>query len=117
LLSIQFATQLQTRYFQFWQEQADDKAIAALIRQASAGKAENSMKVSASWIHQASLEFYRRAWHIAALKPIERIEPTPLTGFDFYVLSWDDIERARGANLRAVFDDQGIGVKVLTNDN
>jgi hypothetical protein len=93
LLSIQFTTQLQTRYFQFWQWEADDQDIAAQIRQGCAGKPSNSMTVSASWLHQPSLEFYRRCWHISALKPIERIEPTPLTGFDFYVLSGDDLVR------------------------
>jgi hypothetical protein len=28
-----------------------------------------------------------------------------LTGFDFYVLSWGDVERAKQANLRTVFAD------------
>jgi hypothetical protein len=94
LFSIQFATQLQTHYFQFWREQADDQEIAGQIQQACAGKPDNSMTVSATWLHQPTLEFYRRCWHISALKPVERIEPTPLTGFDFYVLSGHDLERA-----------------------
>jgi hypothetical protein len=106
LLSIQFATQLQTRYFEFWQEQAGDQDIAAQIRQACAGKSDNSMTVSASWLHQPSLEFYRRLWHISALQPIVRIEPTPLTGFDFYVLSGSDLERV---NLPP------IGAKLFTS--
>jgi hypothetical protein len=93
LLSIQFSTQLQTRYFQFWQWEADDQDIAAQIRLACAGKPDNSMIVSASWLHQPSLEFYRRCWHISALRPVTRYDPTPLTGFDFYVLSGGDLER------------------------
>jgi hypothetical protein len=93
LLLIQFSTQLQTRYFQFWWLEADDQNIAAQIREASAGKPDNSMTVSASWLHQPSLEFYRRCWHISALKPVERFDPTPLTGFDFYVLSGSDLKR------------------------
>jgi hypothetical protein len=116
VLSIQFATQLQTRYFQFWIEEADDHIITGLIRQASAGKPENSLAVSATWIHQPTLEFYRRLWHITALKPVERIEPTPLTGFDFYVLSWGDVERARNSDLRTVFEDLDLGVIMLVSD-
>jgi hypothetical protein len=106
LLSIQFATQLQTRYFEFWQEQADDQDIAEQIRQACAGKPDNSMTVSTTWLHQPSLEFYRRCFHISALKPVERLEPTPLTGFDFYVLSGSDLERV---NLPP------IGAKLFTS--
>jgi len=105
LLIIQFSTQLQMRYFQFWLVEADDKRIAGLIQKASEGKAENSLSVSSSWMHQPSLEFYRRYLNITALKPVERLDPAPLTGFDFYVLSWGDVERAKQTGLRTVFAD------------
>jgi hypothetical protein len=105
VLVIQFSTQLQTRFFEFWQLEQDDKLIATLIQQASAGKPENSVTVSASWMHQPSLEFYRRYLHITALKPVERYDPAPLTGFDFYLLSWGDVDRAKEANLRTIFSD------------
>ena len=105
LLLIQFCTQLQMQYFQFWRVETDDQLIAGLIQQASAGKPENSLTLGASWMHQPTLEFYRRYLHITALKPVERFDPLPLTGFDFYVLSWGDVERAKQANLRTVFAD------------
>lgn len=105
LLIVQFSTQLQMRYFQFWRVETDDKVIARLIQQASAGKPAGSLTISTSWIHQPTLEFYRRVWHIDALKPVKRIEPTPLAGFDFYVLSWGDVDRAQGTKLRTVFAD------------
>jgi hypothetical protein len=110
LLLIQFSTQLQMRYFQFWRVEADDKIIATMIQQASAGKPENSLAISTSWMHQSSLEFYRRYLHITALKPVRRVEPTPLTGFDFYVLSWGDFHRAEGTRLRTLFTDPDIEV-------
>jgi len=110
LLLIQFSTQLQTRYFQFWMNEADDKRIASLIQQASVGKPANSMAISTSWIHQPALEFYRRYLRIAALKPVERIEPAPLTGFDFYVLSGADRDGVKQTSLRVVFADPAVDV-------
>ena len=47
VLVIQFSTQLQMQYFEFWRVEADDKLIAGLIQQASTGKPENSMTLGA----------------------------------------------------------------------
>jgi hypothetical protein len=110
LLLIQFSTQVQTRYFQFWSWEADNQEIADLIQQGSIGKPANSMRISTTWIHQPSLEFYRRYLHIAALQPVERLEPTPLSGFDFYVLSGADLDRVKETNLRTVFADRDLDI-------
>ena len=110
VLVIQFSTQLQTRYFEFWRVEANDKIIASLIQQASLGKPENSLTLSSSWMHQPTMEFYRRCLHISALKPVERFDPTPLTGFDYYLLSWGDFNRAGEAPLRPIFSDPDIEV-------
>lgn len=115
LLMVQFSTQLTTRYFEFWRVEADDNVIAGLIQRATAGKPQNSMALSSSWMHQPTMEFYRRYLHISALKPVERGDPAPLTGFDFYVLSWGDVDRAREANLPIVFDDRDIQVILATS--
>lgn len=110
LVTVQFCTQLQTRYFQFWRVEADDEIIARKIQQDCQGRPANSLAVSTTWTHQPALEFYRRSWDIRALKPVRRIEPTPLTGFDFYVASWGDYEPAKHAGLRPVLDDPDIEV-------
>jgi len=115
LLAIQFCTQLQMQYFQFWRVETDDKLIAGLIQQACAGKPDNSVTLGVSWKHQPTLEFYRRSLPIPALKPVERFDPIPLTGFDFYVLSWGDVDRAREANLRTVFADPYAEVILATS--
>jgi hypothetical protein len=110
LLVIQFCTQLQMGSFQFWRSEADNRQIATLIQQASAGKSPESLTLSTNWLHQPALEFYRRYLHIEALKPIDRLEPTPLTGFDFYVLSGGDLDRIKTTNLRVVFEDPDAGI-------
>jgi hypothetical protein len=115
VIAIQFATQLQMQYFEFWRVETDDQFIASLIQKATAGKSENSMTVSASWMHQPTLEFYRRYLHITALKPVQRFDPTPLTGFDFYVLSWGDVDRGKQANLRPIFADPDTEVMLATS--
>jgi hypothetical protein len=43
---------------------------------------------------------------------VERLEPTPLSGFDFYVLSWGDIERAKQTALKRVFTDENSDVEL-----
>jgi len=110
LVTIQFATQQQTRYFQFWRSQADDEIIARLIQKDSLGKVDASLRVSSTWLHQPTLEFYRRIWDMRALRPVLRLEPAPLTGFDFYVASAGDYEPAKKAGLRVVLDDPDIEV-------
>ena len=115
LLLIQFSTQLQTQYFEFWRVEKDDERMAVLIQKACEGKPENSLTIGASWIHQPALEFYRRYLHITALKPVERFDPIPLTGFDFYVLSWGDVDRAKQTNLRTIFADPYAEVILATS--
>jgi hypothetical protein len=115
VLAIQSFTQLQTRYFEFWRVEADDGLIAGLIQQASLGKPDNSLALSCGWMHQPTMEFYRRYLHISALKPLERYDPTPLTGFDFYVLSWGDFYRGKDAPLRTLFSDGDIEVMLATS--
>ncbi len=115
VLVIQFCTQLQTRYFEFWRVEADDQIIAGLIQRESMGKADNSLTLACSWMHQPTMEFYRRYLRVSALKPVERFDPTPLTGFDFYVLSWGDFNREHPSSLKPIFTDPDIEVMLATS--
>lgn len=105
VLIVQFSLQLQFRYFEFWESEKDSGHIAGLIQAAALGKPDNSMALSVSWPQQPTYEFYRRYLKITALKPVQRMEPTPLTGFDFYVLVWGDVERGKQANLKPIYND------------
>jgi hypothetical protein len=109
---LQFSTQLQTRYFQFWRGQSDDKRIAQMIRKEADGKPAGSMAISTNWVHAPALEFYRRAWRMTAIQPVERLEPTPLSGFDFYVLSGIDLDRVKETRLRTVFYDPDMEISL-----
>jgi hypothetical protein len=110
LLALQFATQLQGRYFQYWTVEMDNKAIAQLLKKECEGREENTVLVSATWVHQEALEFYRHYFHITALRPVERPDPTPLSGYDFYVLSGSDTTAIEKAQLRVLFANPLAGV-------
>jgi 4-amino-4-deoxy-L-arabinose transferase-like glycosyltransferase len=115
VLIVQFSTQLTTRYFEFWRVEADDKQIAHLIQRECLGRPDNSLTLSSSWMHQPTMEFYRRYLLISALKPVQRFDPTPLTGFDFYVLSWGDYYHGRQLPLRTLLSDPDIEVMLATS--
>jgi hypothetical protein len=116
VITAQFCSQLQIGYFQFWRNDVHDNEIARLIQEASAEKPDNSVTVSTSWVQQPSLEFYRQCWHINALKPVQRLEPTPLEGFDFYVLSWGDFKYAKDSKRRILLLDKAVPIVLLAGN-
>jgi hypothetical protein len=103
LLTIQFATQLETRYFIVWKEGMNFRAIAEMLQARSAGKAAASIRVSTSWPYQPAMEFYRQRLHIAEWQPVWWNNPTVLTDHDFYVLTPDDARAASG--IRVIVED------------
>jgi hypothetical protein len=114
-LTLQFATQFQTRYFLVWQYDMDDKDIARMLQSATAARPAGSVTVSVTWMHQPALEFYRQYLGIASLRPIERQAPTPLTGYDFYVLNNPDTQRPEKDRLPVIFTGAAAGVVVARN--
>lgn len=114
LLIAQFITQLHTRYFTLWDFDSATKQVAQRLRDETRGAPPDSVSVSASWFHTPALEFYRRVWRIAPLKPIERHEHTMLEGFDYYALNVkeDDDLKAAGipADLTPIFSDELSGI-------
>jgi len=113
LLIVQFLSQFHTRYFTLWEFDSATKQVALRLRDETRGAAPDSVSVSASWFHTPALEFYRRVWRIAPLKPIERHEHTLLDGFDYYALNLkeDDDLKATGipADLTPIFSDEFSG--------
>ena len=110
LLALQFATQLQGRYFQYWTVEMDNKAIAQILKKECEGREENTVLMSATWVHHEALEFYRHYLQITVLRPVERPEPIPLSGYDFYVLSGSDTKAIEEAQLRVLFANPLAGV-------
>jgi hypothetical protein len=106
------ATQLQADYFGVWAFNFPDRQIAERIREDTAGRPPQSLSLSTQWLHQNSLEFYREIYKIDALKPVERREPTPYEGFDYYVFDalYDGSPPAIKRDYTELFKDTLTGV-------
>jgi hypothetical protein len=110
LLTIQFATQFHTSYFQIWWYDRSTKAVAREIENDSRGRSPGSVSIGATWIHQPALEYYRLHDQIAVLKPVQRLEVTLTTGQDFYVFNEQDQNFASIHNHAILFWDPFAGV-------
>jgi len=110
LLFAQALTQLQTRQFQIWWFDRSTKEIAEMLASETRGRPPGSIRISATWIQQPALEFYRIHRNIAALQPIERRDNTVLEGFDYYVLNAPDTQTPQAQRMEVLFSDPLAGV-------
>lgn len=114
LLIAQFLTQFHTRYFTLWPGDVPMRQVARRIEQEVRGKPPGSVSISATWYHTPALEYYRRAYRITALKPVDRHVHTQLEGFDYYVLNLQGDEDLQGnppiGGLTPLFRDEFSGV-------
>ena len=115
VLIAQFAHQFHLHYFTIWQFDVGIRPVARRLRDDLRGKPANSVSVSATWYQTPALEYYRNAYRIAALKPIERMDPAPLDGYDYYVLNGDDRGRkaAHSPGTVPLFYDDLSGVQLV----
>ena len=115
ILVAQMLTQLHVRYFTVWQFDAGIKQAAQVIRDDVRGLPPGSVSVSATWYNYPAMEFYRRAYRITALQPIERHDPTELSGYDYYVLNLDheNPNAAPLAGATPLFKDDLSGVVLV----
>ena len=113
LLILQFLTQLESRYFAIWHFDSSMKRVAARLRDDLRSNPAGSVSIGATWYHIPSLEFYRAAYRIRALRPIQRLDETPVVGFDYYVvdLSERQVRRAVDSHqITPILTDAGSGV-------
>jgi hypothetical protein len=93
-----------------WWYDASSREVARRIEQETRGRPAASVALSATWVHQPALEFYRVRDGVTAWKPVERREPTPLTGYDYYVLNDPDTGLAAARALTVLLSDSFSGV-------
>jgi hypothetical protein len=105
LLFTQFLTQFQTRQFQIWWYDRATKQVAERLADETRGKPPASVRISATWIYQPALEFYRLYENIASLQPIERRDDIVLSGFDYYVLNAPDSQTPEAKRMEVLFTD------------
>jgi uncharacterized membrane protein len=110
LLAAQFVTQLHGDYLTVWWYDRSTKDVARRIEADTRGRPARSVAISATWIHQPALEFYRIHDRADAWKPVERLDSTPLTGYDYYVLNQPDTGAPAAHALTVLFSDSFSGV-------
>ena len=108
LFVVQFGAQFDARSFRVWKFDMDTRHVAQLLEQECRGKPAASVAVSAVWINQQALEYYRRTLPIPALQPIEYHDPPPLQGYSFYVLNAGD--RPRLDRFRVLYTGAQSGI-------
>jgi hypothetical protein len=114
-LVIQFATQLQTRYFLIWYYDMQSRNIASRLKESTARSSPASISVSVTDLYQPALEFYREYLAIVPLQPIRRQAPTEFAGYDYYVLSVTDAGTAAATRLPVLYRDPLSQVTLARN--
>lgn len=107
LCVIQFATQFNTRYYAEWIYCAAGKDMMQMVRMDHAGKPDSRVRVGTTWQLEPVVNFYRVAWGLDWMDPVER--QSPAGNFDYYVLAFDDVSLIRKAGLKPLFHDRLSG--------
>jgi hypothetical protein len=105
---IQFAMQFRPGHLWSWYQERDNRQIADLLRERGA------RSISAFWVLQPALEFYRLAGRIPEAKPLLKhpADIPPLEGYDAYVLLRPDARLLEAKKLRIVWVSDFTGVSV-----
>ncbi len=116
LFAIQFIVQFDAHSMRLWKFDSDTRHVAELIRDQTLAKSPGTVSISAVWINLQSLEYYRRTLPIPAVRPIEFLDPPPLSGFDFYVLNAADHPQLDSGATGVLYEGNESGV-ILAKDN
>lgn len=106
---IQFGTQIQTRYFVIWAFDQHTSEVAEWLKKKTENRPQGSVSVSTSMARHPAMEYYRMQLPIPALQPIKRQAEAPLSGHDYYVLSFPDSTKPQVKRLRALQADMQVG--------
>jgi hypothetical protein len=110
LLAAQFVTQFHADFLTVWWFDRSTRDVARRIESQVQDRPAGSVSISATWIHQPALEFYRVRDRATAWKPVERNMTTRFTGYDYYVFNQPDKDTAAARALTTLFADPFSGV-------
>jgi hypothetical protein len=103
----QFATQFNTRYFAEWTYCAAGKDMMRTIRASHAIKPSARVRVGATWQLEPVINFYRVAWALDWMDPVDR--ESPAGSYDYYMLLFDDAALVERLNLQPLMRDRLSG--------
>jgi hypothetical protein len=107
LCVVQFTTQFNTRYFAEWSYCAAGKDMMRTIRADHAIKPLAHVRVGATWQLEPVINFYRVAWGLDWVDPVDR--QSPAGSYDYYMLLFDDTALVERLNLQPLMRDRLSG--------
>jgi hypothetical protein len=107
--------QVKTDRFITWQFDAKTHRVIQEIAKITNDQPAGSVRVATSWLNQNAIEFYRVSMRLEQFQPVERTEPVPLKGYDFYVLQGEDRKNGLAAGLRFLYEDADARIALATN--
>src|SRR5690606_33406954 len=107
LLTAQFATQFQTAQFPVWWYNNGAKHVAQWLDREIEGRAPESVSIGLTWLQQPVMEYYRIAYAMDALQPVQRTDPTEFTGHDYYILNPPDTMAPEVEEMEILFQPDG----------
>ena len=107
VITAQFALQFDTHRFLTWEYDADNKQILERLAQEVKDKHSGAVRVSASWLLEPSLNFYRRTWRLTWMREVTR-DPVA-AGADYYILNDRDRAAADTLGLRRIYEGPTVG--------
>ena len=103
-----YLAQSHTRYYGEWLFDASTKDIVKLIRDRQRERPLARARVGITWELEPSMNFYRRAYKLAWMAPLERKGPE--ADYDYYVLLDRDALLIKKRGLRVLYDNRVSGV-------
>jgi len=98
LIALQYAVQLNWRYFYVWQYSADTKAILQAL---AAAKPAGPIRLGTSWPLDPSLNYYRETRGLTWLPKLARQGPDG--DYDYYILIESDQDRIARYGLHVIY--------------
>ncbi len=104
LLIARFVSQLSVSYYSPWRYDSSTRRIFETIQRRGATRPARKIRIACSWFYAPTLEFYRQTSYSPHIEPVV-VSPPRLTGFDYYVLTTEDLRRPEAAGLITILHD------------
>ena len=103
LCVVQFATQLNTRYYAEWAYCASTKDMMAVIRSGHAANPAARVRLGVTWQLEPGVNFYRSMWGLNWIEPVFRQSPDGDN--DYYLLLYGDRGLVERRGLKTLLSD------------
>jgi hypothetical protein len=111
VLAIFFISQFKIAYYREFPDDLELKQAVRFLRSAHDSQIQRA-RVAVSWEYESGLNYYRRAWRLRWMDPVDRQPPAP--GYDYYVLRAADARIATTLGLQPIWIGPKSGIVVAS---